>query len=240
MNILVTGGASGLGKAITLLLAIEPKNHVYFTFSHSKIEARQIEIDYQNTSAIKCDFSISDEIALLTSKIPQMDLDVLINNAYANGIKTRHFHKVNSSDILEDFKNNIIPTVEITQEALRIFRKKRNGTIVTVLTAYLANTPPTGLASYVANKAFLEKLTKVWANENSKFNITSNSVSPSFMRTRLTANTDDRVIEHMVSMHPLKELLSTEEVAETIKFLVNASKNINGIDLLMNAGENIR
>jgi 3-oxoacyl-[acyl-carrier protein] reductase len=240
MNILVTGGASGLGKAITTLLAAESSSHVYFTYSHSKDKARQIEIDFPNTSGIKCDFCISEDIAILTSKMPQMDLDVLINNAYANGIKTRHFHKINSSDILEDFKNNIIPTVKITQEALRIFRKKRNGTIVTVLTAYLTNTPPTGLASYVAIKAFLEKLTKVWASENSKFQITSNSVSPSFMRSALTADTDERVIENMVSMHPLKELLSPEEVAETIKFLVSASKNINGIDLLMNAGDNIR
>jgi len=240
MNILVTGGASGLGKAITSLLAADSTNHIYFTFSHSLVEAKHLENDFQNASSIKCDFSSPEDVATLTSKMPQMNLDVLINNAYANGVTAKHFHKINTRDILEDFKNNIIPTVEITQEALRVFRKKGNGTIVTILTAYLTNIPPTGLGSYVANKAYLEKLTKVWANENSKFNITSNSVSPSFMRTGLTADTDDRVIEQMVSMHPLKELLSTEEVADTVKFLVTASKNINGIDLLMNAGENMK
>jgi 3-oxoacyl-[acyl-carrier protein] reductase len=240
MNILVTGGASGLGKAITSLLAAESTSYVYFTFSHSIDEAKQIEHDYKNTSAIKCDFSSPNDIGTLTSNIPQMDLDVLINNAYANGISPRHFHKINTRDILEDFKNNIIPTVEITQEALRAFRKKRKGKIITILTSAITNIPPIGWSTYVANKAYLEMLMKVWANENSKFNITSNSVSPSLMVTKLTSDIDDRIIEQVVSKHPLKKLLTVGEVAETVKFLSNASSNINGIDLLMNAGENIR
>jgi len=240
MNILVTGGASGLGKAITSLLAADSTNHIYFTFSNSIVEAKQIEHDFQNASSIKCDFSSPEDVTTLTSKMPQMNLDVLINNAYANGITAKHFRKINTCDILESFKNNIIPTLEITQEALRTFRKERKGKIITILTSAITNVPPIGWSVYVANKAYLEMLTKVWANEYSKFNITSNSVSPSFMRTGLTADTDERVIEQMVSMHPLKKLLSTEEVAETVKFLVTASKNINGIDLLMNAGENIR
>jgi NAD(P)-dependent dehydrogenase (short-subunit alcohol dehydrogenase family) len=240
MNILVTGGASGVGKAITSLLAVDSTNHIYFTYSNSMAEAKQIEQEFLNASSIKCDFSRPEDMATLTSKMPQLNLDVLINNAYANGIKARHFHKINTRDILESFKNNIIPTVEITKEAIRIFRKERKGKIITILTAAITNVPPIGWSIYVANKAYLEMLTKMWANENSKFNITSNSVSPSFMRTGMTADTDDRVIEQLVSMHPLKKLLSTEEVAETVKFLVFASNNINGINLLMNAGVSIR
>jgi len=100
----------------------------------------------------------------------------------------------------------------------------------------LLNTPPIGSAVYVANKAYLEKLTKVWASENAKFNISSNSVSPSFMQTNLTAGIDERVVEQIKENHPLKNLLTVDEVAETVSFLVNASNQINGIDIIINAG----
>lgn len=78
--------------------------------------------------------------------------------------------------------------------------------------------PPIGSSTYIANKAYLEKLTKVWAIENSKFNITSNSISPSFMQTKLTSEIDERIIEQIISNHPLKKLLTVDEVAETVLF----------------------
>jgi len=43
MNILITGGASGLGEAITKQLASISSNNVYFTYSKSADQARSIE-----------------------------------------------------------------------------------------------------------------------------------------------------------------------------------------------------
>jgi len=83
-------------------------------------------------------------------------------------------------------------------------------------------------------------LTQVWATENIKFNITSNTVSPSFMFTNLTAGTDDRVIEQIVTNHPLKKLLTVEEVADTVLFLTTAPTHINGVDIVLNAGTNFK
>ncbi|HEY2584005.1 MAG TPA: SDR family oxidoreductase, partial [Mucilaginibacter sp.] len=106
-----------------------------------------------------------------------------------------------------------------------------------ILSAALVNTPPIGSAVYVANKAYLEELTKVWAVENLKFNITSNAVSPSLMLTNLTASMDERLIEQIKNDRPL---LSTEEVAESVLFLVNAGQQINGVNLIINAAGNIK
>ena len=110
----------------------------------------------------------------------------------------------------------------------------------TILSSGLINVPPTGMSSYIANKAYLEKLTKTWAAENSKFNITSNSISPSFMKTALTEDFDERVVEQMVLNHPNKKLITPKEVAETVQFLTNAGNHINGVDILMNAGVNLK
>jgi 3-oxoacyl-[acyl-carrier protein] reductase len=240
MNILITGGASGLGQAITKLLAVDQNNRVYFTFCHSIENAKKIETDFSNSVAVKCDFKNNEDIKSLTAKIPQFELNVLINNAYCGNISATHFHKIPSEEFLTDFNENILPTIEITQEVITHFRKLKQGKIITILTSYLTNVPPMGLSKYVANKAYLEKLTKIWAIENAKFNITSNSVSPSLMQTGLTTGVDERIIEQMIENHPLKKLITIEEVAETVLFLVNASNQINGVDLLMNAGVNIK
>ena len=236
MNILITGGASGLGEAITRKLAQDRDNMIYFTFSKSGENAKRIQSTLPNTMPLKCDFGNAIELKSLTDSIKKLDIDVLINNAYNGEFLKSYFHKVPASDFLNDFKENIIPVIEITQAAILSFRSKKRGKIITILTSALLNTPPIGSAVYIANKAYLEKLTKVWAGENSRFNISSNSVSPSFMQTNLTAGIDERVVEQIKENHPLKNLLTVDEVAETVSFLVNASNQINGVNIVMNAG----
>jgi len=240
MNVLITGGSSGVGEAITRRSATELNNKVYFTYNNSLKNSKQIEADHPNTKAIKCDFKNKNDIAKLTNKIVELDIDVLINNAYSGQFLESHFHKTPLDNFITGFDNNIVPTISITQAAIGVFRKKKFGKIITILSAALINTPPLGSSVYVANKAYLEELTKVWAVENIKFNITSNSISPAFMITGFTNSMDERLVEQITNGHPLKKLLTTEEVAESVEFLMNATQQINGINLILNSGVSIK
>ena len=82
-------------------------------------------------------------------------------------------------------------------------------------------------------------MSKSWANENASFNISSNCISPAFMQTGLTSDTDERIIEDMTAKHPLKALLTTEDVAKAADFFVNASQHYNGVNLIINAGSDV-
>jgi 3-oxoacyl-[acyl-carrier protein] reductase len=238
MKILITGGASGLGKSITRLLAKE--NTVYFTYRKSVNEAKALETELHSATAINCDFSKEQSVKSLADRISELDLDAIIHNAYSGDYLKTHFHKIPSNDFLVDFKINALPVIELTQAAIQSFRKKKNGKIITVLSSALVDIPPVGSAVYTANKAYLQKLTQVWANENAKFNITSNSVSPSFMETSMTASIDERVKEQIIESNPQKRLLTTEEVAKAIQFLVNDTTQINGKDFVINAGDSLK
>lgn len=240
MNILVTGGASGLGAAVVRKLAQSNQNFVYFTYSKSSVSALQIEKEFTNAKSIKCNFSDENDINHLLKIIPEIDTDVLVNNAYHGEYLKTYFHKTASEDFTNDFTINILPIIKITQSAILYFRKKKSGKIITILTSLLADTPPAGTGVYSANKAYLKQLTKVWASENIKFNISSNAISPGFMQTSLTSATDERIVEQLTETHPLKKLLRIEEVAEAVDFFAHASSQINGVDLLINAGINIK
>jgi 3-oxoacyl-[acyl-carrier protein] reductase len=238
MNILVTGGASGLGEAITRNLAQNPQHIVYFTYFNSEAKAKALEKGLPNTRALRCDFT--DEISILELKngLAAFDLDVLVNNA-VTGLTKKHFHKTDPELFLASFKNNVLPAIHLTQAAITIFRKKKFGKIITILSSYILNKPPVGLSEYVATKEYLHALSKAWATENASFNITANCISPALMQTNLTADTDERILEEMQKSHPLKKLLTPQEVAETVNFLVGSTQQINGANLVINAAADL-
>jgi 3-oxoacyl-[acyl-carrier protein] reductase len=240
MNILITGGASGLGEAITTRFAKNKENIVYFTFSKSKEKAEAMNKLYPNTKGIKCDFTNLDEVNELSEKIKTFSLDVFINNAYSGEAIINHFNKIKTSEFIESFNQNLIPTLILSQSVINSFRKVKKGKIITILTSFLVNNPPTGASIYVANKAYLSSMVKSWASENAKYNITSNSISPAFMLSGFTSKVDERIIEQMIENHPLKRLLTFEEVADAVSFLSETTNQINGIDLLINSAINIK
>jgi len=239
MNILVTGGSSGLGKAIVCALANSSDNKIIFTYNKHIEEAKAIVLERNNVIAVKCDFTNEDEICELEKAIPTFDLDVLINNAYVGKPLGTYFHKTTYDSYLKSFEINIIPFIRITQSAITVFRTKKFGKIINILTAYLVNLPPMGFSIYTANKAYLHQLSKSWNSEYARYNITSNCISPEFMRTNLSSSVDERVIEQMLTGHPLKKLLTPADVAETVVYLVNSSQQVNGTNIIINAAQNI-
>lgn len=239
MNILITGGSSGLGRCLVEKLAANNENIVYFTYNSKKKQANEIASKYINVRCVRLDYCDMEAVnAFVENEIPCMDLDILVNNAYVGLPNGTYFHKTELSDFLESFEQNLLPTIRITQGCISGFRKKKSGRIINVLTSYLIDLPPMGFSIYSANKAYLSQLTKCWCKENSKFGITVNSVMPDYMQTSF-AYVDERVIEQMQQNHPLKELLKPEEVAEVIVSLINASKQLNGVVIPITASQHI-
>ena len=238
MNILITGGASGLGKSITIKLCQDPKNKVIFTYNSSLKEAQKIERQFSNAKSFKLDFNSQENFSQFIDKMPEFELDILVNNAIT-GYTQNYFHKMERDVFLNSFKINILPVIQLTQQFIKDSRKKKSGKIITILTSFIINKPPLGLAEYVANKAYLQSLTKSWAIENLAFGITSNSISPSIMMTNLTKDIDKRLVVGMIENNPNKSLLKEDEVAEAVWFFANSSSQINGSNLIINAASDL-
>jgi NAD(P)-dependent dehydrogenase (short-subunit alcohol dehydrogenase family) len=236
VNILITGGSSGLGKATVENLALDKNNAVWFTYNRHKEEAEKLIGRYANVKATDTDFTDDESVNKLIIGMSQMDLDVLINNAYIGKPQGDRFHKTKPEEFMESFNENIVPTIKITQKAIEIFKSKKFGKIINIVTSALLGTPPIGYSIYAGNKAYLQELTKIWAKEYARFNITSNCIAPEYMTTEF-ANVDKRIIEQMRDGHPLKKLLEPKEVAEFINYLIKSTQQINGVTFPINATE---
>ncbi len=238
MNIVITGGATGLGGAITEYLATNVENTVYFSYNKSIEKASALENLYPNTKAFHCDFENIDSIEQFILQIEMLQVDVLVNNAFT-GLTTKHFHKIDPEFFLNSFKTNIIPVIKISQAILLKFRKQKSGRVITILSSFVINKPPLGLSEYVANKNYLLSLSKSWAIENARFNITANCISPALMQTDLNSNTGEKLLESMIEEHPLKKLLTVEDVANIVNYFINAPLQINGVNFIVNAASDI-
>lgn len=242
MNILITGGTSGLGKATVELLASQPQYQITFTYLATEA-FQQVANDmcrtHENVKAVALDFCDIESVNALCEQMKEINPDVLLNCTYVGKPQTTYFHKIPVDDFLTAFKNNLIPTIKITQAAIEWMKKKRFGKIINIITEAVVGLPPMGYSIYAANKAYLMELSNVWNKEYTRYNITSNCLLPAYMQTSF-AEVDPRVLEQMEAQHPLKKLLTVEEVAETIMFLIEASQQINGVKLLINGGQNVR
>ncbi|MFA7034211.1 MAG: SDR family oxidoreductase [Bacteroidales bacterium] len=193
-NILITGGASGLGREITLQLLKTDAYRVYFTYSSSKVEAQKIEDLFPNAHAVKCDFTDREEISSLIWEMKEINPNILINNAYCGKFIQNYFHKSDIGMYADSFMLNVIPLLSITKEAVLLFRAKKSGQIITILTEALLNDPIIGASEYMANKAYVEAMCKSWGKENAKYNISSDVIYPSFMKTHFTQDVDERLM----------------------------------------------
>ena len=234
MNILITGGSSGLGRAITELFAKDTEHKIYFTYHNSVAAAKELEIKYSHVTGVPCDFNDAASIQSLCEKMEGWDLHLLINNAHTK-YHQQHFHKIAPDEFANDFQVNVVPTLLITQKAMSVFRKKKFGKIINIISSAVINKPPVGMAVYTAQKSYMLSMSKSWAAEGIRFNITSNCISPAFMATQMTEDYDERTIEQMIESHPLKQLLNPEDVAEAVLYLAHASQQVNGTHLIINA-----
>lgn len=238
MNILITGGTSGLGRAIIDELASQADNDIFFTYCHNAELAREIEARYPSSRGLKADFTDADSIHELSCQLSEETVDVLIHNAYSGDPVGTHFHKTAPDNFRTAFEHNIMPFIEITQACLPGMRKRRFGKIITILTSYLIDVPPTGFSVYTATKAYLRQLSKSICREYGRYNVVSNCLLPEFMPTGF-GHVEDFQLDQLKAAHPLKHLLQPKEVAEIVVSLIRSSQQLNGVEIPINAAQHI-
>jgi 3-oxoacyl-[acyl-carrier protein] reductase len=221
---IVTGAARGIGKTIALKLATSGLDVVVSDVLPD--EAREVAEELNSlgvqSMAIKADVSrVEDVETLIKTTVDQWgSVDFLVNNA---GV-TRDNLAVRMSeqewDMVLDI--NLKGTFLCSQAAAKVMMKQRFGRIVNIASVSgILGTP--GQANYASSKAGIIAMTKTFARELGKRNITVNAVAPGFVLTEMTEKLPDQVKEESIANIPLKRAGTPGDIAEVVWFLMSPS-----------------
>ena len=213
--ILITGGTSQLGQAF-VRKAAQQGARVFFTYFKAFEIAKELEgtgaqgfsIDLANIQALEA-FA-----AMFKEKIEA--LDVLIHNAAATA--DAFIEKMSEKEWDNVLRVNLKAPFYLTQKLLPLLLRKTPSKVFTLVSrAGLSGLA--GAANYAASKGGLIAMTKTLAKELGRKKILVNAVNPGFMRSSMTANIPQEILQKNLEESPLKTFSNPEEVAEFLLFL---------------------
>ena len=241
MNIVLTGGTSGLGYRTAKVLGHEIKNKIILIGSNKQkgefsVENLIKETSNKNISFMQCDLSSISEINLLAEKLKNIKIDILINNAGA-----LFFSRNESVDEIEKtFALNHLSYFILTNLLLKYKIIKSGGRIVNVASGahrgvkldfnnLEMTTNYNGWISYKKSKLCNILFTKKMSELTKKNKITVNCLHPGFVKTQFGKN-NNGLATLAIKLLMNFFAISVEEGAETIVFLAtdNSVKNITG------------
>lgn len=225
---LVTGGAKGIGRTISLELARHGCDLiVHYNRSEQQAQSLREEVEAigRKLWLIQADFS---DLAAIQAFFPEQvvpilsaenrQLDLLVNNA---GIYAFNTHWQVKDDVFDRFFTiNVKAPLHLMKDA---YQHMREGGKIVNISSTTAKTPSEKMVIYGASKAALENVTQSFVKVYRKKNISVNIIAPGLIDTTEDENdTVSKVIkQYMLKKAPDSRLGTPEDVAKVIVFLAS-------------------
>lgn len=222
---LVTGAASGIGRAVALALAREGASVVVADIDEggSLETAAQVTEFGGEALCLRCDAGSASEHEELVAQIMRQfgRLDVACNNAGIGGesAPTADYPLETWEQVL---RLNLSGVFYACKYQIAAMLKGGGGSIIN-MASILGAVGFAGASAYVAAKHGVLGLTKTAALEYAQQGVRVNAVGPAFIQTPLTSHLEQDPVAHarLVASHPMGRLGRTEEVAELVAWLAS-------------------
>jgi len=237
---IVTGGARGIGAAISRLLAGDGARVAVIGLPADRERTETLRSQL-NGSASRVHFyegnvGVYDQCRSAIEAIVKEHgrIDFLINNA---GITADHtVRKMTVDEWQAVLQVNLTGPFFMTKAVLDQMVEQKYGRIVNI-SSVVGESGNFGQANYAAAKAGLIGLTKTVALEVARSGVTVNAVAPGFIETEMTKAMPSAAIESAISETPTKRLGQPDEVARVVRFLIDEhSGYITGAVYKVNGG----
>lgn len=242
---IVTGGATGIGRAIVLELARQGV-HIAFNYldegdgriqaeaERTVSELRQLEVEvYCRPCDVRDAQAARSFVDRSREALP--GIHILVNNA---GIgRDRALWRMSDEEWKEVLDTNLTGAFYMIRSVAPTFRAQQFGKIVNVSSVHGLRSE-FGLANYAASKAGLLGLTRSAAVELGPSNVNVNAIAPGYIRTtRLTAAVPPEVLDRARERSVLGRLGDPQDVAHVVVFLCSEkARHITGTVIPVDGG----
>jgi 3-oxoacyl-[acyl-carrier protein] reductase len=232
----ITGGASGIGKATARIFAGEGARVVIWDVNETQGKAVAEEVGGTfmkvDTTSLADAVQAADEVAGQFGRI-----DILINNAGITRDAT--LKKMEAEQWDQVIAVNLTGVFNCTKAVSPHMVEQQYGRILSA-SSVVGLYGNFGQTNYVATKAGVIGMTKVWARELGRKGITANAVAPGFIATEMVKTIPEKVIQMIRDKTPLGRMGKPEEIAQAYLFLASdEAAFINGAVLSVDGGVSI-
>jgi 3-oxoacyl-[acyl-carrier protein] reductase len=240
---LVTGAATGIGRAVALALA-RAGYDVALNYSSSEAAARETAAEAQKAGArallVRCDVSDEKGVRAMLAEIGKafQRLDVLVNNAGTTASwKPRDLETLSLEEWDRVFAVNVRGLFQVTRASIPLLRQSKGCVVNTASIVGLRPGPQP--PPYAASKAAVVNLTKTLA-WNLGPDIRVNAVAPGWMEgdwmKRMLNDKYGELMGKRAKATPLKRVVTADDVAETMMSLIQSNRFVTGEVIVIDGG----
>ena len=235
---LVTGGTGGIGSAIVKRLARMGHRVAtnYRDAARAQAWAARLKAEGIDVTLVAGDVGDTASSAAMVAQIAERlgPVDILVNNAGITRDTT--FHKMSALQWQEVINTNLNSCYNVTRPVIDGMRERKWGRIIQI-SSINGQKGQYGQANYAASKAGMHGFTISLAQENAKFGITVNTISPGYVATEMVMAVPEEVRAKIAAQIPVERLGTPEEIAYAVGFFIpEEAAWITGANLSINGG----
>ena len=243
----ITGGANGIGRETAMTFTRAGATAVIWDMSEDAGQAAVREIEVRGGKAAFFKVNVASQTEVNAAAGVTLErfgrIDILINNAgiLRDGLLVKVkdgevVGKMSESDFDAVINVNLKGVFNCTQAVAPAMIKQGYGRIVNA-SSVVGLYGNFGQTNYVASKAGVIGMTKVWARELGKRGITVNAIAPGFIATDMTKGMPEAILATMVGRTPVGRMGQPKDVAAAYLFLASDEASfINGHVLSVDGG----